>query len=107
MSVTEMVEVLSRARVVELLIEGLRGLLSDEDLPVAPDLGEETRLVGEQAVLSSLGLVSLIVELEQTIEEQCGVALVLADERALSQKHSPFRSVGSLADYVSELVTRQ
>jgi len=32
---------------------------------------------------------------------------VLADERALSQKHSPFRSVGSLADYVSELVTRQ
>ena len=102
-----MAEVLSRARVVELLIEGLRGLLSDEDLPVPPDLGEETRLVGEQAVLSSLGLVSLIVELEQTIEEQCGVALVLADERALSQKHSPFRSVGSLADYVSELVTRQ
>jgi hypothetical protein len=28
--------------------------------------------------------------------------LVLADERAMSQRHNPFRDVRSLADYVME-----
>jgi len=106
-SVTETAEVLSRAGVVELLTDGLRALLAEQDMPVPADLGEGTCLVGEQAVLSSLGLVSLVVELEQAIEDQYGVALTLADERALSQKHSPFRSVGSLADYVCTLLNNQ
>jgi len=37
------------------------------------------------------------------VEEQHGVALVLADERAMSQTRSPFLSVGTLADYVCQL----
>ena len=32
---------------------------------------------------------------------------VLADERAMSQKHSPFRSIGALADYAATLVAEQ
>ena len=107
MGVTETAEVLSRTQVVALLTDGLRALISDQGLPVPAELGEATCLIGEQAVLSSLGLVSLVVELEQTIEEQYGVALTLADERALSQRHSPFRSVGSLADYVCTLLDNQ
>jgi hypothetical protein len=70
-------------------------------------VNEATRLVGERAVLSSLALVSLIVEVEQTIEDEWGVALTLADERALSQQHSPFRSVGTLADWVDRLLAEQ
>jgi acyl carrier protein len=63
----------------------------------------DTRLLGPQSVLNSMDLVSLIIAIEREIEDTFGVALTLADERALSMKASPFRSVQSLADYIALL----
>jgi len=68
----------------------------DRQLIKAP----ETRLLGSQSVLDSMHLVSLIVTIEREVEDAFGVALTLADERALSMKESPFRSIQSLADYI-------
>jgi acyl carrier protein len=65
---------------------------------------EETRLLGSESVLDSIQLVTLIVTIEREIEDAFGVALTLADERALSMKASPFRSIQSLADYVGILI---
>jgi hypothetical protein len=61
---------------------------------------EETRLYGTGGALDSLALVSLILDVEETVNAQSGKQLVLADERAMSQKRNPFRDVQSLADYV-------
>lgn len=63
-----------------------------------------TVLFGESGKLDSLGLVNLIVSTEQKIEEEFGVVITLADERAMSQKNSPFRTIGTLADYISLLL---
>jgi acyl carrier protein len=76
-------------------------LPSDRQLIKAP----ETRLLGSQSVLDSMQLVSLIVAIEREVEDTFGVALTLADERALSMKTSPFRSIQSLADYIGSLIT--
>jgi serine O-acetyltransferase len=67
----------------------------------------ETRLVGSQSVLDSMQLVNLIVAIEREVEDSFGVAVTLADERALSMKASPFRSIQSLADYIGSLVNRR
>jgi len=72
----------------------------DRQLIKAP----ETRLLGSQSVLDSMHLVSLIVTIEREVEDAFGVALTLADERALSMKASPFRSIQSLADYIGILI---
>ena len=72
----------------------------DRQLIKAP----ETRLLGSQSVLDSMHLVSLIVTIEREMEDAFGVALTLADERALSMKASPFRSIQSLADYIGILI---
>jgi len=72
----------------------------DRQLVKAP----ETRLLGSQSVLDSMQLVSLIVAIEREVEDTFGVALTLADERALSMKTSPFRSIQSLADYIGSLI---
>ena len=72
----------------------------DRQLTKAP----ETRLVGSESVLDSMQLVSLIVAIERDVEDTFGVALTLADERALSMKASPFRSIRSLADYIGSLI---
>ena len=75
-------------------------LPADRKLIKAP----ETRLLGPQSVLNSMDLVSLIIAIEREIEDAFGVALTLADERALSMKASPFRSIQSLADYTALLM---
>jgi len=64
----------------------------------------ETRLLGSQSVLDSMHLVSLIVAIEREVEDIFGVTLTLVDERALSMKESPFRSIESLADYIGILI---
>ena len=61
---------------------------------------EETVLFGPGGSLDSLGLVSLILDVEEAVNARTGTGLVLADERAVAQQRSPFRDVRSLADYV-------
>jgi hypothetical protein len=60
---------------------------------------EDTLLYGPEGALDSLGLVSLIMDVEEAINSRTGAAVVLADGRAMAQRHNPFRDVRSLADY--------
>jgi acyl carrier protein len=63
-----------------------------------------TALFGSGSKLDSLGLINLIVMVEQNIEDEFDISLTLADERAMSQIYSPFRSVESLTDYINILL---
>lgn len=64
----------------------------------------KTVLFGENGKLDSLGLVNLIVAIEQNIEDEFEQSIIIADERAMSQKRSPFRTIDSLADYIDILM---
>ena len=59
-------------------------------------------LIGKDAGLDSLGLVNLIVLVEEKIQQGFGVGITLVDERAMSQSKSPFRTLGSLSELVEE-----
>lgn len=61
-------------------------------------------LFGSNGKLESLGIVHFIVAVEDRVREELGVGITLADERAMSRKSSPFRSVASLSSYISELI---
>jgi hypothetical protein len=73
----------------------------DRQLNKRPD----TRLLGSQSVLDSLHLVSLLINTEREVEDTTDVALTLANERALSMKESPFRTIESLASYIGVLIS--
>ena len=81
----------------------------NEELPADRKVikSPETLLLGPSSVLDSMQFVTLVVTTEREIQETFGVALTLADERALSMKASPFRSVQSLADYIAGLITEK
>ena len=64
----------------------------------------DTLLWGKASKLDSLGLVSFIVACEEGITDEFGVELSLADERAISLTQSPFRTIGTLIDYISCLL---
>ena len=67
-------------------------------------INENSVINGDNSQLDSLALVSLIVAVEQNIEDEFGISITLADERAMAQENSPFRSVRSLADYVETIL---
>ena len=67
----------------------------------------DTVLFGNSGELDSLGLVNFIIATEQKIEEELDVTISLTDERAMSQKNSPFKTVGTLADYITLLLEEE
>ena len=69
------------------------------------ELNAETRLLGRSSKLDSFGLVNLIILVEEKLNDKFDRSITLADERAMSQEYSPFRSVQSLADYAYTLLS--
>lgn len=64
----------------------------------------ETVLFGRKGNLDSLGLVNLIIEIEREINESFSKNITIADEKAVSQKNSPFKTVETLANYIYSLI---
>jgi hypothetical protein len=64
----------------------------------------EVALFGQDGNLDSLNLVGFLVAVEGRIEDRTGRTVRLVSERAMSQKHSPFRTLKSLAQYAEELL---
>lgn len=64
----------------------------------------DTVLFGQNGKLDSLGLINLVVAVEQNIEDEFDIPITLADERAMSQEKNPFRTVESLANYIEILL---
>ena len=65
---------------------------------------EETGIFGDEGILDSMGLVNLVVALEERINDDYNISITLVDERAMSRSKSPFRTVGDLAKYIQELL---
>ena len=86
----------------ETILELLKEIGEDQESQVLIDATEETKLFGEN--LDSMGIVFLVTDLEGIISDELGIDLVLADERAMSQKTSPFRTVKTLAKYTQMLI---
>jgi D-alanine--poly(phosphoribitol) ligase subunit 2 len=75
-----------------------------EDMEINHKVDKETKLFAKDGIFDSLGLVNLLVAIEQAIEDKFDCSITIADEKAMSQKNSPFKTVNSLADYVNKLV---
>lgn len=73
---------------------------TDRRIPETPDV----TLFGSEGHVDSLGLVNLILIVEENLESEYHVSVTLADDRAMSQDKNPFRSVHSLAEYISKLL---
>lgn len=74
---------------------------------ITEPLDNNTKIFGRNGLLDSMDLVSLIVDLEKKIEDEFGISLIIADERAMSEKKSPFRTVLSLAEYICALIEEE
>jgi acyl carrier protein len=85
----------------ELIMQTAREIATEQGLAPEEALTREARLFGEGGLLDSLALVSLVIAVEQAVADRFGKSVSLADEKALSQHSSPYRTVASLAAYAA------
>lgn len=94
---------MTREALIEMMVRLLQGSLEEhgagETLKAAPD----SPLVGAEAVVTSMALVSFITDVESTLAQEYNFEATLVSEKALSRKNSPFRTIATLADYILEL----
>ena len=88
----------------DIVFETLKDFGGNEGVGGLEDPTVDTVLYGETGMLDSLALVSLIADLEAALDERLGVQVALADERAMSRRRSPFRTAGSIVEFVEEVV---
>ena len=88
-------------KIVEIIVAEAEELNEDREDRIPVESGIDTPLFGgDGGVLNSMGLITLIVAVEQSVEDEFDTALVLANEKAMSMKNSPFQTIGTLADYI-------
>ena len=93
---------MSQVAVRSLVLKRLALLGAELGRPELAEATDETHLLGGQSPLDSIGLVTLIADLEGDIQREFGKTVTLADERAMSRTLSPFRKVGTLVEYVEQ-----
>jgi D-alanine--poly(phosphoribitol) ligase subunit 2 len=74
-----------------------RMLPSDAKLIKSPD----TVLVGDNGVLDSLGLITLLVDLEDALRTKLGVECPLIEDDLLADVQGPYRSVATLTEWIA------
>ena len=67
------------------------------------EISEDLILVGENGVLDSMDLVSLIINIEEKLADELDLSITIASDQAFSRKKSPFFNVNSLVDFIIEL----
>ncbi len=90
---------IDRTVAMEIVLSALREAV-DQNGGDASGVNEQTVIVGPEAVIDSIGVVSLIVDIEQRLEMDHQVSVTLANDRAMSQRNSPFRTAAVLADHI-------
>ena len=91
-------------KIEEVIINSLIELNNELENNLLGSPSKETQLYGDGGALDSMALVSFITDLEEIISEKFDKDIILADERAMSQRTSPFRSVESLTRYIKKLL---
>ena len=78
-------------------------LPEDQILKKSPD----TVLLGKTGKLESIDLVNILVATEENVEEAFGVPISITDERAVSEENSPFTTIETLCNFISNLLAEQ
>jgi len=96
---------LDKNAVQDIILQGLKNINDERGPDEQIQIDVDTRLFGTDAVLDSLSLVSVIVDVESAVSAASGRDISLTDDRAMSQTVSPFSDVSTLTDYIVLLLS--
>ncbi len=94
---------MQKQQLIGIMIDLLQDVIDEQSEGNSAKASASLPIVGPDATITSMGLVSFISDVEVSLEENYDIELILVSEKALSRKKSPFRTIDALADYVLEL----
>ena len=94
---------ISDAEILEVVLQAIRTTNASRPPSSQVPVGPDTALFGNGGPLDSLGLLTLLLDIEDDMQ-RAGHPVRLSDDRAMSQTRSPFRSVPSLVEYIGRIV---
>jgi len=95
---------MDRADSLHIVVEVLREILATQaNQTDTGEIGEDLPLIGSRSPLDSMAFVMLTAGIEQRLSEKHDLAVTIVNEKAMSMRNSPFRTVGTLTDYVFTL----
>lgn len=92
-----------QSKIESIIISTLKNLADEFEYENLANPNTKTAIYGANGGLDSLGLVSFITDLEQTLSDELGIEVILANEKAMSMRNSPFKDVESLTNYILSL----
>lgn len=75
----------------------------NQDIEVFSEIDESTAIFEN---LESAAILELILELEDQLQSKLGRYIQIADEYSMDAERTPFRTVSSLIEHVSDKVSR-
>lgn len=87
-------------RILRLIVAAIEEIneMREEDIPTDNVL--DLCLYGSKGVFESMYLVAFLSQVEEGLEDEFGVDVSLASEKAVSLRVSPFSSVSRLIDFI-------
>lgn len=89
---------MDKKQINEIVIATIKNYCEANDIQV--ELTKDTPLIGSYRIFDSMGLVNTIVDIETAFLDE-DVEICLTSEAAMSSRISPFRSVGSLCNFIA------
>lgn len=91
-------------KILKIVIDSIDEINSSLEERVPVEAGVDCFLYGASGVLDSISLVTLVVSIEDAIEDEFNLSILLANDKAMSQRNSPFLTIQSLVNYVEQLI---
>ncbi len=86
----------------EIIADAVSDLNEELQYDTLNSVNRETPIFNGEYAIDSLSLVRLVTTLESRIANEFDKKITLADEKVMSQRNSPFKTVGTIADFIAE-----
>ncbi len=89
-------------KIMEIIADAVSDLNEELQYDTLNSVNRETPIFNGEYAIDSLSLVRLVTTLESRIANEFDKKITLADEKVMSQRNSPFKTVGTIADFIAE-----
>jgi acyl carrier protein len=96
---------MTREEIKQVVLQIFEQIVNENEKSYDVTIDENTPIMGSQSPFDSVDLVNFIVTLEQKLEDDFGISVILADDRAMGQTVSPYKSIGTITDYIELLIS--
>lgn len=98
---------MTKIEIEQAVIKVFQQVLNNNGKSYEGNIDTVTPIMGSDSPFDSIDLVTFIVAVEQMIEDDWSFSVTLADDRAMSQTISPFKTIGTISDYIEVLIKEQ